>query len=268
MQRAMEPTEIMHRIREIADAEDVPVLGVGPAGMKDEQPGYRPQDLIPGARSLLCFGIPVPRGAYRPAPYSTETVWRSQNLYYRRLDGLSVRFAALIEETGESAVPVFGCYPLALNGKDGVLGYLNQLRMGEATGIGSVGRNGLLLNARYGARLMLGGVVTTASLPAFRRPESEEPGCPPDCQICVEECPVGAISVDKERVDQQRCLRFAAKAPLMPKLRYLLLLKLRPRAAERLMNLTAMDEHTMHVCSRCVSACPYGQDSWEPAFRR
>lgn len=139
-------------------------------------------------------------------------------------------------------------------------GFLNQLRMGEATGIGTIGRNGLLLNSRYGARLMLGGVVTTAALPTFRRQETAERGCPPTCRICLDVCPVKAISAEKKRVDIMRCLNFTARTPLLPKLRFLLLQALRPRAAERLMNITTIDEHTMHVCSRCVAACPYGRE--------
>lgn len=138
-------------------------------------------------------------------------------------------------------------------------GFLNQLRMAEATGIGTIGRNGLLLHSRYGPRLMLGGVVTTAALPAFRRPETQEPGCPPDCRICVDVCPVKAISEEKKRVDVMRCLSHTARTPLLPKLRFLLLQALRPREAERLMNITTIDEHTMHVCSRCVAVCPYGE---------
>ena len=100
---------LMNRIREIADREDIPVLGTGPAaGMANEPAGFRPEDRLPGARSLLCFGIPVPHGVYRPGPYGTETIWRTQSLYYRRLDSFSARFAALIEEAGHAAIPVFG----------------------------------------------------------------------------------------------------------------------------------------------------------------
>jgi epoxyqueuosine reductase QueG len=137
-------------------------------------------------------------------------------------------------------------------------GYLNQLRMGEVTGIGTIGRNGLLLHSRYGSRLMLGGVVTTADLPPIGQQAIKEPGCPPECRICLDVCPVGAISTEKQRVDVMRCLNFTARTPLLPKVRFLLLQSLRPRAAERLMNITTIDEHTMHVCSRCVAACPYG----------
>jgi epoxyqueuosine reductase QueG len=251
---------IIDKIKDIAASEDVPVLGFGPASaLAEEPPGYRPNDLLPGAKSLICFGIPVPLGVYRPFPFGAETVWRSQALYYRRLDTLSVRFAALLEDNGAQAVPIFGCMPMALNGQGDVAGYLNQLRMGEATGIGVIGRNGLLLHSRYGARLMLGGVVTTADLPAFRMPDVDEPGCPPGCRICLDACPIQAISAEQKRVNIMRCLGYTAQTPSMPKLKFLVLRAFRPQSAARLMNQTALDEHTLHICSKCVALCPYGQ---------
>ncbi len=256
--------EVMERIQMIAEGEDVPVLGTGPAAaMADEPMGYRPEDLLPGAKSLVCFGIPVPRGVYLRAPFGIETVWRSQNIYYRRLDTLSVRFAALLEKSGEQAVPVFGCMPMAFNGKRllDVAGYLNQIQMGAATGIGTIGRNGALLHSRYGARLMLGGVVTTAELPTFRNSQTHESGCPPDCRICIDVCPVKAIDPEKKRVDVNRCLTYTARTPLVPRIRFLMLRALHPRRAARLMNQTAVDEHTLHVCSRCVADCPYGVET-------
>ena len=82
-----------------------------------------------------------------------------------------------------------------MNEKGVVVGYLNQMRMGEVTGVGVIGKNGLLLNARYGSRLMLGGVVTSAVLPEASYPGDEEPGCPPDCRICADVCPVNAIEL-------------------------------------------------------------------------
>lgn len=107
-----------------------------------------------------------------------------------------MRIAALLEENGERAVPVYGCMPLGLNQKGTLVGYLNQIRMGAVTGIGVTGKNGLLINSHFGTRLMLGGLLTTAKLPAMRYPETDEPGCPPDCQICVEACLVDAIMPD------------------------------------------------------------------------
>ena len=164
----------------LADEEDIPVLGVAAAGDLESEPsGSRPSDVLPDARSLLCFGLAVPAGVYDTDAHQTETVWRTQNIYYRRLDTLSLRFAALLEESGERAIPVFGCLPMGLNAEREVYGFVNQLRMGEAAGIGIIGRNGLLLHERYGSRLMLGGVVTTAALPAMRRGEALGRDVPP-----------------------------------------------------------------------------------------
>ena len=85
---------IADQILELAQEEHIPVLGFGPASeMAGELPGHRPEDLQPGAQSLICFGLPVLQGVYRTPSYTLETAWRSQNLNYRRLDTLSMRIA-------------------------------------------------------------------------------------------------------------------------------------------------------------------------------
>ena len=251
---------IIEEIRKIAEDEHVPVWGIGHASkMANEQPGHRPDDLLPGAQSLICFGIPVPQAVYRMPTYAVETIWRSQNLYYRRLDTLSIRIAAFLEESGARAVPTYGCMPLGMNKKGVVVGYLNQIRMGEVTGIGIIGKNGLLLHSHYGARLMLGGILTSAVLPEIHDPDIKEHGCPPDCRICAEVCPVNAILTDKKQVKIMRCLGYTARTPSMSRIKFLVLRAFNPQAAARYMSLASFDEHTFHVCSRCVALCPYGE---------
>ena len=250
---------IVEEIRKIAKDEHVPVWGISYASkMVNEPPGHRPDDLLPGAQSLICFGIPVPRAVYRMPTYAVETIWRSQNLHYRRLDTLSIRIATLLEESRERAVPTYGCMPLGMNKKGVIVGYLNQIRMGEVTGIGVIGKNGLLLHSRYGARLMLGGILTTAGLPEIHYPDIKEPGCPPNCQICAEACPVNAIMTDKKQVKIMRCLGYTARTPSMSRIKFFLLRAFNPQAAARFMSITSFDEHTFHVCSHCVALCPYG----------
>ncbi len=100
---------ILNDIAAILTNEGVSVWGTGPSdAMEGERPGYRPSDLVSGARSLICFGAPVPRGIFEQKHHVVEGNWRTQNLYYRKLDSLSVQLAARLEEDGERAVPVFG----------------------------------------------------------------------------------------------------------------------------------------------------------------
>jgi len=101
--------DALNDIADILTSEGVNVWGAGPSeSMEDERPGYRPSDLVPGARSVVCFGIPVPRGIFDQKHHAVDGIWRTQNLYYRKLDSLSVRLAARMEEGGERAVPAFG----------------------------------------------------------------------------------------------------------------------------------------------------------------
>lgn len=249
----------VEKMLEIAQEENVPVFGIGPASaMADEKPGHRPEDLLPGAKSLICFGMPVPQAVYEAPSFGLEMAWRSQNLYYRRLDTLSIRFAALLEEGGAQALPVYGCLPMWVNKQGVVVGFLNQIRMGQVTGIGVIGKNGLLLNSQFGSRLMLGGVVTTAELPEMRSPDMDEPGCPLECRICADVCPVDAILPDEKQVKIMRCLGHTARTPFMSRAWFRILTLTRPEAAARFMNLRAFDEHVFHICSRCVAHCPYG----------
>ncbi len=244
-------------ILKIAKDEDIPVIGIGPASkMANELPGHRPDDLVPGAQSLICFGLPIPQGVYQVPTHGLEKVWRSQNLQYRRLDTLSLRIAAFLENNGARACPIYGCMPLGMNQKGVIVGYFNQIRMGEATRIGVIGRNGLLLNSPFGSRLMLGGVISTAILPEVRYPETDEPGCPPGCRACIDACPVHAIMPDRKQVRIMRCLQYTARTPSMSRLKFLLLRAFNPSAAARYMSLTSFDEHTFHICSRCVALCP------------
>lgn len=250
---------IIEEIRRITKDENVSVFGIGPASeMADEPSGYRPEDFLPGVQSLICFGIPIPHEVYNAINYNLEAAWRSQNLLYRRLDTLALRFSSLLEENGDRAIPIYGCMPLGVNEKGTVVGIFNQIRMAEITGIGVIGKNGLLIHSQHGSRLMLGGLLTTASLPVIRYPDSEEPGCPSDCQICSDACPVNAIMPERKRVNIMRCLSYTSRTPAMSRIKFLYLRAINKKAAARYMSITSFDEHTFHICSKCVSLCPYG----------
>jgi epoxyqueuosine reductase len=251
---------LFERIMEFFDRETIRVYGIASTSLLDEAPaGFHPKDYLAGVKSFICFAVPVPLGVYSLGTYREEFVWRSQNLVYRQLDTASIGLANILESEGHKALPLFGCLPQRYNTKKEIAGYLNQIAMGSAAGIGFLGKNGLLVNELYGPRMMLGAVITDAALPASAEPKSFKGDCPPDCRICSDICPVGAVLPDERRVKVMKCLYYTADARSLPKARFFLQRIFKPEASIKLLNLTSFDEHTFHKCSLCVSECPYGK---------
>jgi epoxyqueuosine reductase QueG len=131
---------------------------------------------------------------------------------------------------------------------------MSLIRMAEAVGIGKIGKNGLLFNSKYGPRLLLGGIVTTASLPIIAWPDNDEKGCPEDCNICQEQCPVKAIE-KSGKVDRIACLKYSMKSPIFSSM--MRTGEIAPQDVQMINHVTAVDDHSMYQCIKCVSVCPY-----------
>ena len=101
---------------------------------------------------------------------------------------------------------------------------------------------------------MLGGIVTTASLPSVVWPDKDEKGCPESCYICQEQCPKKAI--DKNgKVDRVACVKHSSKTPIFSSL--MKMKKYGPDEIQMINLLTSVDDHNMNTCTKCVSMCPY-----------
>ena len=172
----------------------------------------------------------------------------------------------MMENNGELAVPVFGCFPYEVRGKGDFWGYLNLAKMAKISGLGKIGKNGILINSKAGPRLLLGGIVTTAELPAVTTSESRETRCPHDCFVCRDACPVKAID-GNGRVDRLKCIRHSIRSPV-----FLHLLKsgeVTEAEIEMVNQVSSVDDHSMYTCVACVASCPLGCEiapgSWELA---
>ena len=87
-------------------------------------------------------------------------------------------------------------------------------------------RNTLLVTQRFGSMVQLAAVLTDAE-PEADRVIADDP-CPPDCRLCLDICPQGAL--DGKTVDQARC---------------------RP-----LSNFLHEKAYRLKRCNRCRSVCP------------
>ncbi len=101
--------EITRMIEAYFRANNINVFGTAPASSLETEPtGYRPSDLLPGAKSVLCIGMPVPKGIFKCAGKAEQMYWRTAAVYYRHIDALLMQASAIIEEHGDVAVPVYG----------------------------------------------------------------------------------------------------------------------------------------------------------------
>ena len=101
--------EIMEKIKGFFLSNNITVYGIAQSSSLENEPsGCRPSDVLPGARSVLCMGMPFPKGIFRSPGRAEQMYWRSAAVYYRHIDAILMQAANVIEENGETAVPVYG----------------------------------------------------------------------------------------------------------------------------------------------------------------
>ncbi|NOZ58853.1 MAG: epoxyqueuosine reductase [Euryarchaeota archaeon] len=98
-------------------------------------------------------------------------------------------------------------------------------RLAVVCGLGTIGRNGLLITPEHGPRVRLAGVATSAPLPGEARVVREL--CL-ECNACAEACPAGAIG---EGFNEARCREY---------------------------NLRLERGASFRKCSLCTDVCPGG----------
>ena len=101
--------KIIEKMTRLFTQNNIPVFGTAKASYLENEPlGYKPSDMLTSAKSIICFGIPVPKGIFKCQERLEWMYWRAANIYYRNIDMVLMQVARIIEERGETAVPVFG----------------------------------------------------------------------------------------------------------------------------------------------------------------
>ncbi len=96
-------------IKEMLARNQIPVFGIAPSEPLEKAPaGYRPSDMLPGVKSIMCLGVPVPRGILQSGARANKNYWRTASIYYRKIDALLIQLACRLEEDRDIALPVFG----------------------------------------------------------------------------------------------------------------------------------------------------------------
>jgi epoxyqueuosine reductase QueG len=79
-------------------------------------------------------------------------------------------------------------------------GQISMRHAAVAAGLGTLGKNTLLLNEKFGNTLNIGAVLTDIELPSDDLAESI---CQANCRLCLDSCPAGAL--DGASANQKLC---------------------------------------------------------------
>jgi len=216
-------------LKEVALGEGVTLFGV--ADVRALRETFH-ADLQPVAADLL-YGIAL--GKRLSNAVMDALVDGPTQLYlshYRQvnwlLDRVALRLADLIEARGFRAVPIPASQ---LVDWESLRGHVCHRTVAYYAGHGWFGRNNLIVNPRYGARVRYATVLTNFPL-AADEPSTQDCG---DCWACVSVCPAGAIQTSARDFVRAAC---AEQTQAFSKARHL----------------------GQRICGLCIRACPGSQE--------
>ncbi len=166
--------------------------------------GYSPEELLPGARSVIVVAVRIPDGVLASNLAPIDTTYAFGNFGYvhlnRLLNSITYDLARHLEEQSWPSLPLGPCGATRFDRQAyeegrtiGPLhGIFNLKQAALLAGVGRRTRSGLVATPQHGTRVRLGAVITTGTLEGSHVLEGMP--CPPGCTICIDACPMHAIS--------------------------------------------------------------------------
>jgi epoxyqueuosine reductase len=157
-----------------------------------------PHSVLPTARSVVSLGV-----VYNSAPPAEDSVPAGEAIVSRYAwgddyhDVVRARLTSLVRWMAERAGPGFEAFSCVDAGP------VQERVFAEQAGLGWIGKNTCLINARVGSWIFLAEILTNAELDPDA-PAVDQCGT---CTRCLEACPTGAI-VQPYEVDATRCLSY------------------------------------------------------------
>ncbi|MDL2229062.1 hypothetical protein LJC14_02315 [Treponema sp. OttesenSCG-928-L16] len=169
-------------------------------GMAPE--GFKPADVLPECRSVIVLASTFSPEVLKDIAEYTA----SRNARLSAMTAMAKNVAKQIKAVGyqTKVISAAGGKWVDGDGRKEQFGYISLKHAGEIAGLGTIGRNYLLTNPRYGNRLWLSAVLTDAELVPDEKSQS---AICDNCSKCVEACPVGALN-DLSSFGKKSCSSF------------------------------------------------------------
>ena len=108
----MKQKHLHGELRDFLKTRSVPLVGIAPISQLPNVPeDFSPEQILRGARSVVCYGVPIPRGVVHAEAHSLALYWRFCNTVYRALDTSSNQLCLHLEGRGYAASPIYSCFP-------------------------------------------------------------------------------------------------------------------------------------------------------------
>ncbi|MEE9325191.1 MAG: hypothetical protein V3U90_06550 [Dehalococcoidia bacterium] len=226
MKSSAESWALTRQLKQQAVALGADLVGVAPVERFETPPfdedkvhgypptGYEPSELLLGTRSIIVLGLGQLTGVMESAVADAETTYAFGNFGYvhlnRTMNNITYALARWLEARSWTTLPLGAAlaarFDVTKQHGEGatapLYGIFSVKRAAVLAGVGRRAKNGLVATLVYGTKTRLGVLLTKAPLEGD--PILEGSPCPPNCRICVDVCPMEAITPEG-RVDHVRC---------------------------------------------------------------
>ena len=197
--------ELAFEVKDFAKNRGAHIVGIASVDRFEAAPrGHRPEDLLPGAKSVVVIGmryfqtiIDSDNLCNDSEIYSEEDKNSLRNFMFSfmyttdnsEMQVIGIHIAHFLTEKGYRTLPLpssgFAGGPANVAGRRGRHGIFSHRHAAALAGLGRIGLNNLLLTPEYGPRVRLNSVITTA--PLTPDPLLQEQICPgaDECGLCL-----------------------------------------------------------------------------------
>ena len=165
--------------------------------------GFHPTDIYKECKSVIVFAKCMPKGFAYVSPRNVYN--KATDINLNELDRISYLASVEIEKLGGITVPIPSDSPYEYWDSDNLegRGLLSMRHAALLAGIGSMGKNTLIINKKYGNMINIGAVLTNLDLKSD--PPSEKM-CIDSCSLCLDNCPQKALN--GRTVNQKLCREY------------------------------------------------------------